>query len=418
MTASQAFDRETRGRTATSPIRIPASGWKDVLIRTYQETGRDNIGLIAAGVAFYAFLSIVPTLGAVVLTYGLIAAPETVLHDIRALTEVMPADAARLIGEQLLNVVQTSGDKKGFGLLLALGLAFYGAMKAATAIITALNIAYEQEESRGFLKLNALALAVTVGSVVTAIMAMIGIAAFGHLEALFPDLPSAVLLLGKLFSYLVMGAVGAAAAATLYRYGPDRDRAQWRWLTPGSLLTTLLWLALTLGFGVYVANFGNYDATYGSLGAVVVLLTWIWLSSYVLLLGAELNSELEHQTMHDTTHGPERALGQRGATVADSVAGMPDAAPAAVRAEQADSALGGARTGTPPAATGGSGTALILSGVTGRTARILGGRRQGMLPSLLAAGGLSLLRRRDKRAALGALLLVAGGGLAWLGRER
>ncbi|HEX8447533.1 MAG TPA: YihY/virulence factor BrkB family protein, partial [Sphingomonas sp.] len=258
MTAAPPRDRDPRGRTATSPLAMPARGWKDVLVRTYQETGRDNIGLIAAGVAFYAFLAIVPLLGAVVLSYGLIADPATVLHDIRALTAVMPADAARLVGEQLLNVVATSGGKKGFGLALALGLALYGAMKAASAIITALDIAYEQEETRGFVRLNALALAITVGAVVTAILAMVAIAALGHLESVLPDLPAPVLLIGKLLSYLVMAAVGAAAAASLYRYGPDRDQAQWAWLTPGSLLTTVLWLALTLGFGIYVANFGNY----------------------------------------------------------------------------------------------------------------------------------------------------------------
>jgi membrane protein len=390
---------------------MPARGWKDVLVRTYQETGRDNIGLIAAGVAFYAFLAIVPLLGAVVLSYGLIADPATVLHDIRALTAVMPADAARLVGEQLLNVVATSGGKKGFGLALALGLALYGAMKAASAIITALDIAYEQEETRGFVRLNALALAITVGAVVTAILAMVAIAALGHLESVLPDLPAPVLLIGKLLSYLVMAAVGAAAAASLYRYGPDRDQAQWAWLTPGSLLTTVLWLALTLGFGIYVANFGNYDATYGSLGAVVVLLTWIWLSAYVLLLGAELNSELEHQTARDTTRGPETPLGTRGAAVADTVAESPT--------QQADAARARAAAKPPARASrgGGSGTALILSGAGGRAARLAGGRRQGMVPSLLVAGGLSLLRRQ-KRAGLGAAMLIIGGGMAWLGRDR
>ena len=383
---------DRRGRDTTSPWAMPVRGWKDVLLRTYRETGADNIGLIAAGVAFYAFLSIVPLLGAVVLSYGLIAEPATVVRNMRALTEVMPADAARLIGEQLMNVVAASEGKKGFGLLLALGLALYGAMKAATAIVTALNIAYEQEETRGFVTLNALALAITVGAVLTAIVAMVAIAALGHLEGLFPGLPPVLVGGGKLLSYLLMGAVGAAGAATLFRYGPDRDRAQWMWLTPGSLLVTLLWLALAFGFGLYVANFGNYDATYGSLGAVVVLLTWIWLSAYVLLVGAELNSELEHQTARDTTHGPERALGARGATVADSVAGVA-AAPAVP---------------TPVA------VPVRRAGRAGDAAALAGG---GLVPSLLVAGGLRCLRR-DGRAVAGVVLLLAGGGLAWLRRER
>lgn len=397
MPSAPADTRDPRGRDTTSPWAMPMRGWKDVLIRTFRETGRDNIGLIAAGVAFYAFLSIVPLLGAMVLSYGLIAEPETVLRDIRALTAVMPADAARLIGEQLLTVVETSGGKKGFGLLLALGLALYGAMKAATAVITALDIAYEQEETRGFVKLNALALAITVGAVVTAIAAMIGIAALGYLETLLPGLPAPLLWLGKLASYVVLGALTAAATATLYRYGPDRDRAQWTWLTPGSLLTTALWLALTLGFGLYVANFGNYDATYGSLGAVVVLLTWIWLSAYVLLLGAELNSELEHQTARDTTHGPETALGTRGATVADTVAGqeggmvpMAQVAPTTPRAKRPAPALVGI-------------AALPLVGVapmalaTAGLRCIGGGRRAGLgIALLVAAGGLASVRRRPR----------------------
>lgn len=384
--------RDRHGRDAASPWALPASGWKDVLLRTYRETGHDNIGLIAAGVAFYAFLSIVPLLGAMVLSYGLIAEPATVLRNIRTLTEIMPDDAARVIGDMLMNVVASSEGKKGFGLLLALGLAFYGAMKAATAIVTALNIAYEQEETRGFVKLNALALAITVGAVVTAIMAMVAIAALGHLEGLFPGLPPVLLGFGKLLSYLLMGAVGAAGAATLFRYGPDRDRVQWLWLTPGSVLVTLLWLALALGFGVYVANFGNYDATYGSLGAVVVLLTWIWLSAYVLLLGAELNSELEYQTARDTTHGPERALGLRGATVADTVAGgVPKAATVPVAAKMPRTAMGGV---------------VIATGAGG-----------GVVPALLVAGGLRCLRR-EKGAGVGVLLLLAGGGLAWVRRER
>ncbi|MFD1950071.1 YihY/virulence factor BrkB family protein [Sphingomonas arantia] len=405
---------DQRGRDATSPWRMPAKGWKDVLIRTYRETGRDNIGLIAAGVAFYAFLSIVPLLGAMVLSYGLVVEPATVLRDIRALAAVMPADAAKLVGEQLLNVVEASGGKKGFGLILALGLAFYGAMKAATAVITALDIAYEQEETRGFLKLNALALAITVGGVLTAIVAMIAIAAMAHLETLLPGLPAPVLWLGKMFSYLVMGAVGAAAAATLFRYGPDRDRAQWTWLTPGSLLSTVLWLALTAGFGVYVSNFGNYDATYGSLGAVVVLLTWIWLSSYVLLLGAELNSELEHQTAADTTRGPERAMGARGATVADSVAGGVVASRDVSLGEVAELEVG---SGAPVKTGSGVGRALVVAGVGSRAARVAGGGKAGMVPTLLVTAGLSCLRR-ERRAGVGVVLLAAGGGLAWLGRKR
>ena len=290
-----------------------------MLLRTWKEAGSDNIGLVAAGVAFYGFLAVVPLLGAVVLSYGLVADPKTVLRNMNGLTSVMPADAAKLIGEQLMNVVKTSGGKKGFGLVLALALALFGARNGAGAIVTALNIAYDEEEKRGFIKLNLLALAITLGAVVATILAVIAIAALGHLGALFPDAPEILLSGGKILSYLLVAIAGAAGAATLYRYGPNRDEAQWVWLTPGSLGAAILWLVLTIGFGAYVSQFGNYNATYGSLGTVVVLLTWLYLSSYVLLIGAELNSELERQTAKDTTTGPERPMGTRGADAADTV---------------------------------------------------------------------------------------------------
>ena len=284
-----------RGRGAASPTAVPMKGWKDVALRTWREAGDDNIGLIAAGVAFYAFLALVPLLGAFVLSYGLVAEPKTVVANMQALTSVMPADAAKLVGEQLMNVVKTSGGKKGLGLLLALGVALFGARNAAGSIVTALNVAYEEKEKRGFIAVNLLSLAITVAGVLVAVLAVVAIAALGHLEELLPHVPDPMLLLGKLASYAAATLAGAAGAATLYRFGPSREQPRWVWLTPGSLLTAILWLLLTLGFGLYVANFGNYNATYGSLGAVVILLTWLYLSSYILLFGAELNSELERQ---------------------------------------------------------------------------------------------------------------------------
>lgn len=300
---------------------MPLSAWKQVALRTWKEASADNVGLIAAGVAFYGFLALVPLLGAVVLTYGLLADPATVARNVGSLTQVMPPDAARIVGEQLMNVVQTSEGKKGAGVLAALAVALFGARNGAGSIITALNIAYEEEETRGFLRVNLIALGMTAAAVIAAIVAVAAVAALGHLDALLPAAGPALIVLGKVLTYVLLGLGGAAAAATLYRYGPARDNARWTWLTPGSLFAALCWLLLTLGFGVYVARFGNYNATYGSLGGVMVLLTWLYLSSYVLLFGAELNSELEHQTAQDTTEGADRPLGQRGAWSADHVAG-------------------------------------------------------------------------------------------------
>jgi membrane protein len=237
----------------------------------------------------------------------------------QALTTLLPADIAQLVGEQMVNVVQTSGEKKGLGALAALAIALFGARNAAGAIISALNIAYEEEERRGFIKVNLLALAITAVSVAVAAFALLAAGSLGVLHRLLPDSPL-VVAATRVISYAILAVVAAAAAATLYRYGPSRDRARWTWLTAGSALFAVCWVILTAGFGFYVANFGDYGATYGSLSAVVVLLTWTYFSSYVLLFGAELNSELEHQTARDTTAGHQKPLGQRGAWAADHVA--------------------------------------------------------------------------------------------------
>jgi membrane protein len=312
-----------KARSATSPWRMPLSAWKAVVWRAFKETSDDNVGLVAAGVAFYGFLAMVPLLGALVLSYGLVAEPATVVDIMQALMQVMPADAAKLIGEQLLNVVETSDGKKGLGLLLALALALFGARNGAGAIITALNIAYEEKEKRGFFRVNVLALVITGCAVLCALLAAFAIALLAQVEALFPALPDPALIAGRILAYVALLLAGAAGAATLYRYAPSRRKARWIWISPGSLLVSVLWLCLTLGFGLYVANFGDYNATYGSLGAIVILLTWLYLSSYALVFGAELNSELERQTAQDTTDGPARAAGARGAAMADTVADGP-----------------------------------------------------------------------------------------------
>lgn len=334
------------GREAVSPWALGWPAWKAIALRTWREASQDNVGLVAAGVAFYGFLALVPLLGAIVLSYGIVAEPETVMRNMRQLTSVMPTDAAQLIGEQLMNVVKTADGKKGFDLLLALGVALFGARNGAGAIVTALNIAYEEEEKRSFVRLNLLALAMTSAAVLIAVLAMVAIAAMGHLEELLPALPSWIAIVGKLFAYVLLTAAGAAGAATLYRYGPSRERASWVWITPGSAFSAICWLLLTIGFGVYVANFGNYNATYGSLGTVVVLLTWLYLSSYILVFGAELNSEIEHQTATDTTTGPTRPMGERGAWMADHVAddGCTEPAGAGSTLEDRAVALRDART--------------------------------------------------------------------------
>lgn len=392
------------GRNASNPWQMPWPAWKAIVVRAWREAGADNISLIASGVAFCGVLAMVPMLGAIVLSYGLVASPKTVVDNMQSLTSVMPAEAAKLVGDQLANVVHTADGKKGFGLILALGIALYGAMKGSGALVTALNIAYDEMETRDFVRLNLLSLAITLSALLLVVVAIISIAAMAHLRSLFPQMPAVLLSIGRVISYTVMTGLGAAAAATLYRFGPDRREPKWRWLTPGSAFTAVLWLLVTLVFGFYVANFGSYDATYGTLGGAVVLLTWLYLSAYILLLGAELNSEVERQTLCDTTVGADKPMGSRGARVADSCA---------------DENLGDQDIGTdtlPPS----DWDSAVKDYAAARTAsmvqRKFGLAKVGVLPALLTTGGLSLLRRKG-RAGIGLALLAAGGGLRWLTRR-
>ncbi len=315
---------DRRGRDASSPWAMPLAAWREILVRTWRETSKDNAGLVAAGVAFYAFIAIVPTLGAIVLAYGLIATPATVLLNMQALATFLPGEIATLIADQLIDVVTSSSRRKGFGIAIALAISLFGARNAAGAIIKALNIAYEEEETRSFLKVTLLAIGITAALVVGALVAVALVTAMQVLASLLPN--SAPLLRGALrvAGGVLVLAGAAAGAATLYRYAPCRAKAQWQWLTPGTLLTALGWLALFLGFGFYLTRVADYNATYGSLGAVVALLTLVYLASYIFLFGAELNSELEHQTARDTTDGTPEALGQRGAWSADHVANGED----------------------------------------------------------------------------------------------
>ncbi|HEU0097608.1 MAG TPA: YihY/virulence factor BrkB family protein [Allosphingosinicella sp.] len=281
---------------AIQPVRWPAlKDWRDVLVRTWREAGDDNVGLLAAGVAFYAFLAFVPLLAATVLVYGLAAEPETVARHIRALFGMLPEDAAALIGDQLKSMTESPDSAKGWSLAVAIALAIYGASKGSGAIVTALNIAYEVKESRGFIKSTLLSLLMTIGALVVLVMAAAGISVMGWVEALFPGFPGwAHNLFRILFWAVAVAAVGFGLAA-VYRYAPNRPDAPWVWISPGSAAATLLWLAASLGFGFYVSQFGNYNATYGSLGGVVVFLTWLYLSAYIVLMGGEMNSELERQ---------------------------------------------------------------------------------------------------------------------------
>lgn len=299
---------------------MPRAAWKDILSRTYKRTWDDNVALVSAGVAFYGFFALLSLLGLIVLVYGFVADPLTVIEHMQELTIVLPTDVAILIGDQLMTAVKASQGTKGFGILLAFLVAIYGGTNGAASVITALNIAYEEKERRSLFRFYLLAVCMTVGALVVALLAIAATAAIGYLQHLLPQATRPVVIVGKVVGYVVLSFLAALIASVLYRIGPSREDAKWKWITPGSMVAALAWLLLTVAFGFYVSHFTDYHASYGSLGAVVALLTWMYLSAYAFVFGAELNSEIEHQTAKDSTTGSPEPLGDRGAWAADNVA--------------------------------------------------------------------------------------------------
>ncbi|MDQ4061443.1 MAG: YihY/virulence factor BrkB family protein [Pseudomonadota bacterium] len=307
-----------RGRQATTPTEIPARGWKDVLWRTYEEIQSDRVVSVAAGVTFYALLAIFPAIAALVSLYGLFADPADVTQHVKSLSGVLPGGATEIIGEQLNRVASKGGGALGFAFFFGLAVSLWSANAGMKALIDALNIVYDEEEKRGFIKLNVVSLAFTLGAMLFIILALAAVVVLPAVLKLI-GLESTTEWLLAILRWPLLLAGLAFWLALIYRYGPSRDTAQWRWLTAGSLFAAVTWIVGSMLFSWYVANFGSYNETYGSLGAAIGFMTWIWLSTIVILVGAEVNAEAEHQTAEDTTDGPGKPLGARGATVADSV---------------------------------------------------------------------------------------------------
>jgi len=308
------------GAMGASPLAMPRAAWWQIAKRVYVMIGFHNLSLLAAGVAFFAFLAFVPLIASVVLLYGLIGDPQTVAGSIDLLQGIAPPEVLRILEEQLLAIVTSSKSAQGIGLAIAILVSLYGAMRAATAMIAALNIIYEEHETRNIFRKTFVAAAITLGMVLVAVIGIFAISLFTYARRfLAPYVGDAAALLVQLATWLFAGALISLTFAIFFRFAPDRRAAKWRWLSVGSVLSTLLWVAITLGFGFYVANFTNYNATYGSLAAVVIFLMWLFLSANVVLIGAEVNSEVERQTLVDSTIGPDRPIGERGAVMADSV---------------------------------------------------------------------------------------------------
>lgn len=307
------------GRTAERPTEIPPHGWWVVARRVWKEVGEDKMTLVAAGCAFYALLALFPAITAIVSVYGLVSDPAMVEQQVARLGEFVPSQVVQLVTTQAHEVAAAGSSRLSTSAALALLFALYTATSGIKALFEALNIAYEEKEDRGLVRLNLVAFGITVGivigialmiAVIVGVPVVLGYLPLGPLGGWAVRIGSWLLL----FVFILIG------VSTLYRFGPSRAPARWWWVTPGSLAATVLWLAGSLGFSFYVANFADYNGTYGALGGVVVLLLWLFISAFSLLLGAELNAELELQTRRDTTTGAPEPMGHRQAMVADTTA--------------------------------------------------------------------------------------------------
>ena len=306
-----------RGRRAAKPTEIPAAGWKDILLRTYRDVGENRIMLVSAGVTFFALLAIFPAIAALVSLYGLVADPATISEQLGSLQGILPQGALDIVGEQVTRLNEKGSTTLGFSLFLGLALSVWSANGGMKHIFDALNLVYNERESRGFITLNLVSLGFTAGALVFLVLALAGVVAL-PVALNFIGLGEGAWWLAQLRWPILFLAV-LFGLALLYRYGPSRDAPRWRWATPGSALAAFLWLAGSLLFSWYVANFGKYNQTYGSLGAAIGFMTWIWISTIIVLLGAQVNAEMEHQTAEDTTVGEPQPMGTRRARMADTV---------------------------------------------------------------------------------------------------
>ncbi|MDQ4136115.1 MAG: YihY/virulence factor BrkB family protein [Pseudomonadota bacterium] len=314
----KAETEKDRGRAAESPTEVPARGWKDILWRTYEEMNNDRILAVAAGVTYFGILALFPAITALVSLYGLFADATTINEHLQALSGILPGGAMEIIADQVKRIASQGGGTLGFAFFFGLALALWSANAGMKALFDALNVAYDEQEKRGFISLNLQSLAFTLGAIVFILLAVGGIVVI-PVVLNFIGLGAVAEWILWLARWPALLAGVVLALAVLYRYGPSRDTVEWKWITPGSILAAVVWLIPSMLFSWYVANFGSYNETYGSLGAAIGFMTWMWLSTTIVLVGAELNAEIEHQTAKDTTEGPSQPLGRRGAEMADTV---------------------------------------------------------------------------------------------------
>jgi membrane protein len=309
---------DLRGRSADTPSAIPWKGLLDVAYRVYGAIIEDRVMLVAGGVTFYLLLAVFPAMTALVSLYGFVSDPATITERLGFLREVMPSDGLEIFFKQLQTLAGEERSSLSYGLVIGLGIALWSTNNGVKAMFEAMNIAYREDEKRSFLRLNLVSLFFTFMALIAAIVLLIGLGIIPAMIAFLPlgGFAETLLSLARWPVLLVMAACGISL---LYRYGPSREPAKKRWISWGASLAALLWLAGSLGVSFYLSHIANFNVTYGTLGALIGFLFWVWISSIIIILGAEVNAELEHQTQRDSTTGPEQPMGKRGAYMADTL---------------------------------------------------------------------------------------------------
>jgi membrane protein len=307
-----------RGREATKPNQIPVKGWKDTLLRVKDGISEDRLSMISAAMAYYALFAFIPALSSVVLIYAWVSDPAQISEHLNKVSHILPSEIQQMLKEQLGTLASAPTTKLGFGALFSLVLTLYSASKGSLATMDGLNIIYDEKEERGFIQQNLMAIGMTF---IAAIIGLLAIAAIVIVPAVanFIGWPAGLEIAVSAASWIILLALFSLFLAIIYRFGPHREKPQWKWVSVGAIVASVGFVLSSALFSWYASEFGNFNKTYGSMGAVIVLMMWFYISSFVILLGGEINAELEHQTAQDTTSGHPRPLGTRGATMADSV---------------------------------------------------------------------------------------------------
>jgi membrane protein len=310
--------RPDRGRRSKNPFKLLFAGWKDILWRTYQRIDEDRLLATAGGVVFFGLLAIFPAVTALVSFYGLFANPSTISANLQTLAMMLPEGTFQIIEDQIGRVVSKGNTALGATFLFGLVLAIWSANAGVKSIIDALNVAYEEREKRSFIRLNLVSLAFTVGGI-AALLLMVGAVVAFPLALNHLGLAPESKLIVALARWPLLFVILLIALAILYRFTPSREPPRWEWLSIGAVTASVLWIAGSALLSWYLSEFANYNATYGSLGAAIGLMMWMWMSAIVIMFGAELNSEIERQTLPDATTGKPKPLGSRKTVTADTV---------------------------------------------------------------------------------------------------